>query len=184
MELTHQIRSWHDGILVGIGTALADNPRLTARLSHGNGHQPRPIVLDSQLRIPSGLRLFDHPMKPIIAATNHSNGLAARRINGSADILKLPATNAGQVSIEPLLESLGNRGVKSLMVEGGGRVLTSFLNSGCINKIIITIAPVFAGGYDAVQPLREKRWAELPRLENMQSLTCGSDLIVAGDFKD
>lgn len=183
MELTHFIRSQHDGILVGIGTALADNPRLTARYSNGGPTKhPRPIVLDSQLRIPDSLRLFNHPERPIIAVTCQTSDQQMVNFQPTADIIKLPSTAGGQVPIAGLLDQLGQKGIRHVMVEGGGRVLTSFLNAGCANQAIITIAPVFAGGYDAVHPLEEKNWAKLPRLQNLQTFNCGSDLVVTGSF--
>lgn len=180
--LTHQIRSQHDAILIGIGTALSDNPRLTARTSNNANSQPRPIVLDSLLRMPPNLRLFDHPQRPIIAVTCQTSEQKMAEFNRSADILKLKSTSDGRVPLDALLDSLGQQGVKSIMVEGGGRVLTSFLNSGCANQAIVTIAPVFAGGYDAIHRLQEASWSKLPRLENMQTFKCGADLVVAGSF--
>ncbi len=194
LDLTHFIRSQHDGILIGIGTALADNPRLTTRFSNGassaasiNGNgrahaHPRPIVLDSQLRIPARLRLFDHPERPIIAVAAPTTDTQLAKYSQSADIIQLPPTAEGRVSLDALLDRLGALGIRHVMVEGGGRVLTSFLNASCANQAIITIAPIFAGGYNAVHPLKEKNWAELPRLQNVQTFPCGSDLIVTGFF--
>ena len=68
------------------------------------------------------------------------------------------------------------------MVEGGGQIITSFLNNQLVNQAIITISPVFVGGYDAVQPLKQTDWQQLPRLTNMQTQPCGCDLIVSGNF--
>ena len=185
MRMTHQLRSDHDAILVGIGTALADNPRLTARIfddgpSNQPPSQPRPIVLDSQLRIPTDLRLFTHPKRPIIATTQPDKNNHLAGVN--AEIIQLPPTTNGQVPLAPLLNRLGQMGIRSVMVEGGGQVLTSFLNSNDANRAIITIAPLFVGGYDAIQPLSLNYESQLPRLHNMQTTRCGSDIIVAGDL--
>ena len=181
MRMTHQLRTRHDGILVGIGTVLADNPSLTARIGlDKNCKQPRPIILDSRLRLPADSRLLAHPLRPIIATTDPINPSQKNRI--SSDIMTLPATAKGEVALEPLLNQLGKRGIRSVMVEGGGRIITSFLNAQIANRAIITIAPVFVGGYDAVQPLNHSGWQQLPRLHDMQTLSCGSDLIVTGNF--
>ena len=181
MRMTHQLRTRHDGILVGIGTVLADNPSLTARVGlDKNCKQPRPIVLDSHLRIPADSRLLSHPLRPIVATTDSADYKETAEL--SSDIIRLPATKNGEVSLDPLLTQLGKQGIRSVMVEGGGRIITSFLNAQVANRAIITIAPVFAGGYDAVQPLDRSAWQQLPRLQDMQTLPCGSDLIVAGNL--
>ena len=181
MRMTHQLRTRHDGILVGIGTVLADDPSLTARVGlEKNCKQPRPIILDSHLRTPTESRLLSHPLRPIIATTDSADDEQASKL--SSDIMRLPASKNGEVALEPLLNQLGKQGIRSVMVEGGGRIITSFLNAQIANRAIITIAPVFVGGYDAVQPLDHLGWHQLPRLQDMQTLPCGSDLIVAGNF--
>lgn len=183
MRMTHQLRTRHDGILVGIGTVMSDNPSLTARIGLGkNCSQPRPIVLDSRLRTPAESRLFTHKLRPIVATTLFSD--QTHQDNLEADVICLPATTDGEVALEPLLSQLGSMGIRSVMVEGGGRIITSFLKAQIANQAIITIAPVFAGGYDAVQPLNQTGWQQLPRLVDMQTHACGSDLIVSGRFID
>lgn len=183
MRMTHQLRTRHDGILVGIGTVMADNPSLTARIGLGkNCSQPRPIVLDSRLRTPAGSRLFSHSLRPIVATTLFSDQKQQEKLD--ADVICLPATADGEVALGPLLNQLGSMGIRSVMVEGGGRIITSFLNAQIVNQAIITIAPVFAGGYDAVQPLNQTGWQQLPRLIDMQTQPCGSDLIVYGSFAE
>ena len=181
MRMTHQLRTRHDGILVGIGTVLADNPSLTARIGlEKNCKQPRPIILDSHLRIPTESRLLSHPLRPIVATTDLADHNLEPKL--SSDIIRVQATKSGKVALEPLLNHLGKLGIRSVMVEGGGRIITSFLNAQIANRAIITIAPVFVGGYDAVQPLDQSTWQQLPRLHDMQTIPCGSDLIVAGNF--
>ena len=181
MQITHQLRSRHDGILVGIGTVLADNPSLTARSGEKQmKHQPRPIVVDSHLRTPANSRLFNHPLRPIIGT---ALPIQEPQIELNADIIRLPATDAGDVDLNALLSRLRLMKIRSVMVEGGGRIITSFLNAKLANRAIITIAPVLAGGYGAVQTLNHAEWLQLPRLINMQTQPCGSDLIVSGCFE-
>ena len=184
MEMTHQLRAMHDGILVGIGTALADNPRLTARFQPANGnHQPRPIVLDSQLRISESMRLFSHPKQPIIATTRRNGQIEKSGLqNHRADVISLPATTNQKVDLLSLLYSLGEKGLRSIMVEGGGQVITSFLNDNLANIAIITVAPVFAGGYNVTQTVNQTHWHKLPRLQDIQTYPCGSDFVLKGEF--
>lgn len=184
MEMTHQLRSMHDGILVGIGTAIADNPRLTARCPNGqNLPQPRPIVLDSRLQVSEDMKLFAHPKRPIIATTVQGPDVYKKPfLTHQADVMTLPATAEKRVDLLALLDSLGKRGVKSVMIEGGGQVITSFLNLNLANAAIITIAPVFAGGYSVTQNVIHPHWNKLPRLKDINMVPCCSDMIVKGTF--
>ena len=85
LRLTHRLRSMHDAILVGIGTVLSDNPRLTVRLV--NGQNPRPIVVDSQLRIPLNCKLFhENSVTPWVAATENIRPAAEKRSKLQAQV--------------------------------------------------------------------------------------------------
>lgn len=180
MALTHELRAAHDAILVGIGTVLADDPRLTAR---GEGAcQPQPVVLDSRLRFPASARLLAHPRPPWIAATARADPARAAEIEAAgAAVLKLPAGPEGRVSLPALLAELARREIASVMVEGGAEVITAFLRAGLADVMLVTIAPVLAGGYHAVQGLDTGEWAALPRLEEVRVERAGDDIIVWGD---
>lgn len=181
MRVTHELRAAHDAIVVGIGTVLADNPQLTVRLT--GGQNPQPIVLDSQLRFPLTARLGTHPRGLWIATTHSQNGAHREALEGAGiRLLTLDAGKDGLVDLNALLDRLGGLGIKSLMVEGGGEVISSFLRQGLAHRAVITIAPVFAAGYQAVQALNAGHWGELPRLSDVQILRAGEDLIVWGNL--
>ena len=184
-ELTHRLRSAHDAILVGIGTVLADNPLLTVRLVEGPN--PQPVVLDSRLRFPLQARLLSGPHSPWIAMG--ASAPAASRLaleKAGARLLYLPSDEGGRVSLTALLDCLGQQGVNSLMVEGGARVITSFLAEGLVDQVVLTIAPVFVGGLQAVDGLVGKsannRLVGYPRLDVVGSEFLGQDLVVWGDL--
>lgn len=184
MRLTHQLRAAHDAILVGIGTVLADDPRLTVRLAEGQN--PQPVVVDSNLRFPAGANLTTHPRGVWIATTDADAVGDTRRAalaEAGARLLILPANGDGHVDLQALLVHLGELGVDSLMVEGGAAVITSFLRLRLADRAVITIAPLFAAGYHAVQPLKIDHWNHLPRLQAMQATQVGDDLIVWGDLR-
>jgi GTP cyclohydrolase II len=177
LRLTHQLRAAHDAILVGIGTVLADDPRLTVRLTPGN--HPQPIVLDSSLRIPLESRLLAEPVHPLWIATTRDApddrraALAARGVQ----LVDLPTSPEGGVSLHSLLSKLAENGTNSLMVEGGARVIASFLRQQLVNQVLLTIAPCFVGGVPALStPLV----GNFPRLRDMQVELLGEDLIVWG----
>jgi riboflavin-specific deaminase-like protein len=143
--LTHRLRSLHDGLLVGIGTILSDDPRLTVRLAAGPS--PRPIVLDSRLRIPASARIWEHPAVPWIATTDRAPAARAREIEqSSGQVLVCPAEARGRVDLAFLLSDLHRRGVRRVMVEGGPTVLSSFLAEQLADALVLTLAPRLLAG--------------------------------------
>ena len=108
-RFTHQLRAHHDGVLVGIGTVLADDPQLTVRLVEGEN--PQPVILDSHLRMPPGARLLKSH-NPWIAITDQAD---SRRVSEFEDqgihILNLPADSEGKVSLPDLLVHLDQAGI-------------------------------------------------------------------------
>ena len=140
----HRLRSQHDAILVGINTVIADDPELTARLDGEEPRQPVRIVLDSQLRIRQSSRVVG--ANTLIATTKPG------RV-GLAEVLNLPATEEGRVSLPDLLDELGKRNLISLLIEGGGEVHAAFFARGLVDKIYAYIAPRLIGGKDAPGPL-------------------------------
>ena len=180
LRLTHALRARHDAILVGIGTVLADDPQLTVRLVEGRN--PRPVIVDSQLRCPPGARMFRAGAgQPIIATTTlASESCAVALQQAGARILRLPHTPDGRVSLPDLLAALRAEGIASLMVEGGAGIITSFIRSRLVDEIMLTIAPLFVGGVRAVTALLAADAAALPRLRNATWQQLGPDFVVQG----
>jgi GTP cyclohydrolase II len=148
--LTHQLRAAHDAILVGIGTVLADNPHLTVRLVESPS--PIPIILDSHLRLPLNSNLLKNPRPPLIVTTAPTNQEKQGRLEGlGAKIIRTLPDARGWVDLRSLLLQLADLGIKNVMVEGGARVITSFLSQHLVDWIVITIAPMFLGGLHAVE---------------------------------
>jgi riboflavin-specific deaminase-like protein len=177
LGLTHALRAAHDSILVGIGTLLADDPALTVR--HWQGPNPGPVVLDSQLRTPPGARVLTGGARGRvrIACTDAAEGRHARLAATGAEVLQLPAWANGWVDLAALLEALGAAGVGRVMVEGGARVLTSFLRAELADYAVVTVTPRLLGGLHAVGALERPR---LPRLANAASHGLGEDVVLAG----
>ena len=177
MTLTHALRAAHDAILVGVGTVLADDPRLTVRLVAGA--DPQPIVLDSTLRTPATVRLLDHPRGVWLLTTDRSREcdrtLLAER---GAEISVLPADAAGRVDLAAALALLAQRGVRSLMVEGGATVLSSFVAAHLVNYAVVTLAPRLVGGVHAFQ---QSLNGAAPHLAQVAYTQAGDDLIVWGE---
>lgn len=174
-KLTHQLRSLHDGILVGIGTVLADDPQLTVR--EWNGNNPQPIVLDSQLRLPPTARVCTASDKRCWVVTA-KEAVAQQALD--CELLRVAGNGAGQVSLKAALQCLHERGIRRLMVEGGGSVLSALLREQLVDAVVLTIAPKILGGYKALGDLGFACESRLPSLVSPQSGQLGTDIIVWG----
>jgi 3,4-dihydroxy 2-butanone 4-phosphate synthase/GTP cyclohydrolase II len=179
MAMTHGLRASHEAILVGIGTVLADNPRLNVRLAPGR--DPQPVVVDSRLRFPPYANLLKNGRAPWIAT--HEGADAERQhvleVAG-AKVLRLPGNN-GWVDLAGLLAYLGSMGINSLMVEGGAQIITSFLASRLVDQVVLTIAPLLVGGLRVVDHQGHSSLRRLPRLQNLSYQQLGEDLVLRGE---
>lgn len=175
MRLTHRLRAVHDGILVGVNTVLADNPRLNVRLVEGQN--PRPLILDSRLRTPPNARLFSTGARPIIFTSQRADAdLAKKLVASGATIVRLAVDEDGRLSLVDLLASLSKHGIQSVMVEGGAQVLTSFLDLGLADGVVVTVSPQFVGGIKAIG----RRLHGVPRIRQASFLRYGEDIVVWG----
>jgi diaminohydroxyphosphoribosylaminopyrimidine deaminase/5-amino-6-(5-phosphoribosylamino)uracil reductase len=151
--LVHQLRGRMDAVVVGIGTALADDPLLTAR-------PPGPrtllrVVLDSAARLPLTARLVETAREtPLLVATSPSadeGKVAALRARG-CEVLRLPPSGQ-RPGVAALLDELGRRRLTNVLVEGGAEVLGSFLDARAVDEVHVFIAPRLAGGAGAKTPI-------------------------------
>jgi riboflavin-specific deaminase-like protein len=178
MKMTHQLRATHDGILVGIGTVLADNPQLTTRLVVGP--HPQPIILDSHLRTPLQANIINHPNKVLIACAEGSQRERKTALREAGVELIVVSQEMGDyLNLEELLLSLKLRGIDSLMVEGGVEVITSFLSKELVDVLVLTIAPRLIGGLHAPGKLLETH----PKLRDLDWIESEEDLIVWGNIE-
>ncbi len=181
LTMTHALRASHDAILVGIGCVLADNPRLTVRLVCGGN--PQPVIVDSRLRVPLSSNLLGNcGPPPWIATTDKADEKKGKALESAgATVIRLKSTPAGAVDLPMLLLSLGERGVNSVMVEGGARIISSFVTSRLIDQVVITIAPILVGGLRVMEGPFPVSPRHFPRLRNMVYERAGEDLILCGN---
>lgn len=187
LRLTHRLRAAHTAILVGIGTVLADDPSLTVR--HAEGEDPQPVILDSHLRFPLEARLLQsgpaRPQRraPWIATTSASDPARRAALEAAgARLLVFEPGEQGSVSLPALLKRLGAEGAASVMVEGGARVISSFLRLGLADLAVVTIAPLFVGGLPVFDGPQEPGC--FPRLRAACGEQMGEDWIVSGRLGD
>jgi GTP cyclohydrolase II len=181
LRLTHQLRASHDAILVGIGTVLADDPRLTVRLV--SGPNPQPVILDSHLRLPLTARLLQNGRAPWIATNNTADPAQIIALQtAGATVWTLPLDEYGLLSLPALLARLKEQGINSLMVEGGARVITSFLAQQLVDRLVVTVSPRLLGGLNAVANLGQRLNGHgLPHLHNPDYQWLGQDVVLSGE---
>ncbi|MEX2161619.1 MAG: RibD family protein [Anaerolineales bacterium] len=175
-KLTHKLRAAHDALLVGIGTILSDDPQLNVRLVEGG--DPQVVILDSRLRFPPTAKLMSQGRRPIVfctalASSQTQDALAAAGVQ----VERQAANNSDRIDLPPMLERLNTLGVRRLMVEGGGEVISSFLSAGLVDRLAITIAPVFVSGYKPIpSPVRSN-------LNGLAAEKYGKDIVIWGDIQ-
>ena len=181
----HQLRAEHDAVMVGSGTVLADDPRLTAREVPGGSRQPLRVIVDSRLRTPATARVFATDGGTVLVVTTEGAdpGRARALIEAGAELLALPAV-AGRVPLSELLQRLGDRQVTSLLVEGGPTLLGSLWEERLGDRIAAFVAPVLVGGAGAPGPFGglgaatlERSW----RVAGLKAEPVGPDLLLTAE---
>jgi GTP cyclohydrolase II len=179
-RISHGLRAACDAVLVGVGTAIVDNPQLTVRMVPGSS--PLRVVLDSTLRLPPTARLLDDQAGTIVITTEHSSEERRHALRARAVGVHVVDAGPRGVDLAAALRTLRELGVASLLVEGGGRVITSFFAEKLVDRLVLGIAPTIMGtGIDAVGDLEVARVAESVRLTNRSVHEAGDDLLVAAD---
>lgn len=178
-QLVHRWRDEMDAVMVGIGTVLADDPRLTCR--RRGGRDPLRVVVDSRLRIPLTARVLTKKAAPatlLASAMSEGRKVSALRARG-ATVLSAPG-RAGRVSLRRLLDVLGRRGVASVLLEGGATLAASALREGLVDRLYLFLAPMMIGGdgQALLAPLGVSRLSGAPRLRIVASERVGEDWLV------
>ncbi|GAC94217.1 hypothetical protein PHSY_001788 [Pseudozyma hubeiensis SY62] len=156
MLLTHQLRTLHDGIMVGIGTVLNDNPQLNARLLSPpppTSELPRPIVLDSRLRMPTDCKLIRNygagiGRKPLVLTSGTVDPQRQAQLEeAGVEVMKLHDNSSAELlDWTTILRVIHQAGIRRLMVEGGAAVIDSLMKQPqLIDALLVTIAPVTVG---------------------------------------
>lgn len=149
-ERVDRLRAEADAILVGVGTVLADDPSLTVKDDdrRAEGGNPTRVVLDSRARTPTDAAVLDDEAETVVAVTDEADDGRVSALGNPADVVR-PESPDDRVDVRALLDELDRRGVESLMVEGGGETIASFLDAGVVDELTVYVAPVFVGGRDA-----------------------------------
>jgi GTP cyclohydrolase II len=182
-RVSHALRAGCDAVLVGARTLLQDDPQLTVRMVPGAS--PLRVVLDSALRTPLTAKVLSDDAATIILCRPDAD--AARRealASTGVTVRDVPAGPDG-LRVDAVLRLLRSFGVASLLVEGGGRVITSMLRAAAVDRVVVSLAPTILGsGVEAVGPLGVDRVAEGIRLVNRSVHLAGDDVLLGFDVAD
>ncbi|MEJ5343861.1 RibD family protein [Chloroflexus sp.] len=184
LRFCHRLRANSDAIMVGVGTVLRDDPRLTTRLV--TGPDPLRVIVDTHLRTPTTAAVIrDGAGAGTLLACTAAAPLE-RRIalqECGATVLTMPEAAGGGVDLAALLAMLGERRVASVMVEGGARLITSLLRANLVDALAVTIAPIILGsGPSAIGDLGILTLNQALRLTNVTWTTYGADVVIEGDL--
>lgn len=183
----HWLRARADAILVGIGTVLADDPRLTVRLGrrHGParaGARPLRVVLDSRLRLPLRAKMLWEPSggQVIVITTSRAHDARIKKIeHQGARVIQVAADRRG-VSLPAALRALADLGVNHVVVEGGAEVNAALLQGRLVDRLVLYMAPKLLGGRDALSVIggSAPRLADAISLDDVTITKIGADLRV------
>jgi len=176
-----ELREEHDAILVGIGTVLADDPRLTRRLGLNAGGPWYRIVLDSTLRTPPGAAVVkEAPETTLIVHTDRApKDRRARLAAAGVRLLELPRGDRGRPELASVLEALASLPVAALLVEGGAEIHGALVDAGVVDELALFIAPTILGGRSAPMAVAGEGCSHLSdayRMDIEDMSRVGSDL--------
>jgi len=181
----HRLRDIVDVVMVGAGTVLADDPRLTVRLA-GKGRNPRPLIVDSRIRVSAKARVFNSTAAggAMVATTAQAEARKRKLIrNAGAEILIVRKDRAGRVDLKALMRELGTRKIASVLMEGGAELFTSALENGIVDKMILFFAPrllLDGKARSMACGTHVRRLEQALKIRDMQVKRVGADFMVIG----
>ena len=159
----HRIRAEVDAVIIGIGTAIADDPQLTTR--HVEGPNPVRVVIDPNGRLPGALAMLHDNAAPVLVITRPGSAVPA-----GAEALELEC-DGGSFPPETMIRALAERGLRRLLVEGGAETLARFLNASAIDELHLMVAPIVLGSGKTglnLKPISELDEAMRPLVRTMR----------------
>lgn len=183
-EMVHRLRNKYQAIMVGVDTVIKDNPRLTTRLIEG-GRDPLRVIVDSRGRTPLESKILHLESRACTVIASTQNLPASKEkayCEKGAEVWKLPRKQ-GRVDLKALLEKLYQKGVDSVLLEGGATLNWSFIKEELVDRLFIFIAPKIIGGEKAPGPVGGEglSWMEEAlRVRNLKVEKIGRDYVFTG----
>jgi len=181
-ERAHALRASHDAIMVGTGTAVADDPQLTCRLPGLDHRSPVRVVIDRHLRIPPAARLIaDAHVVPtwVLTLPSADPDRRAAFLASRVTLIDVDPDRTGQVDLAAALTALGERGITRLLVEGGAGLAAAFFRARLVDRLVWVHAPLAIGGdgIPAIAGLDLAALADAPAFERLSTETIGDDVL-------
>jgi GTP cyclohydrolase II len=179
-QVAHAMRAGCDAVLVGVGTLLQDDPQLTVRMVPGAS--PLRVVLDSALRTPLTAKVLSDDAATVLLCRPDADPERRGALAAAGAMVREVAPGPGGLAVDDVLRVLRALGVASLLVEGGGRVLTSMLRAAVADRVVVSLSPTIIGaGVEAVGTMDVDRVADGIRLGNRSVFLAGEDVLLAYD---
>jgi GTP cyclohydrolase II len=179
-QLSHAMRAGCDAVLVGARTLLQDDPQLTVRMVPGAS--PLRVVLDSTLRTPLTAKVLSDDAATVILCRPDADPARRRALESSGATVRDVVPGPDGLQVDEVLRLLRSIGIASLLVEGGGRVITSLLRAAAVDRVVVSLSPTIVGsGVEAVGPLGVDRVADGIRLVNRSVFLAGEDVLIGYD---
>jgi diaminohydroxyphosphoribosylaminopyrimidine deaminase/5-amino-6-(5-phosphoribosylamino)uracil reductase len=181
-----RLRAWSDAVVVGSGTALADDPQLTVRdPRYASARPPLRVIVDPSGRVPGDRRAFDDAAPTLVATTELAPASWRQGwIDAGADVTVVDSDEPGGVSLPALVETLGKRDIQGLLIEGGPTLAWSAVRDGVVDQLVVYLAPMLIGGHDATGWLAGSGFAPIGRAARVDLVSVehlGGDLKVVAD---
>jgi GTP cyclohydrolase II len=182
-RVSHAMRAACDAVMVGANTVLADNPQLTVRMVPGAS--PIRVVLDSTLRAPPDAAIFGPDAASIVLTSERSDSGRRAALRERGVEVEVVRGSPDGIDLEHGLARLLDLGIRCVLVEGGGRVITSMLRGRLVDRVVVAVAPILLGtGTEAVGDLDTSLVANGLRLRQHTVCQVGADLLIAGDLEE
>lgn len=187
-EFAHHLRHSVDAVAIGSGTVLKDNPQLTVRLGNEKYFSHR-VIFDSSLKISPDARIFKEQDKGrLYVVTSEKTGSEKTKLleGSGVTIIRVSSDENGFPDVKESIHKLAGEGITSILVEGGAKLISSFIKSGMANKLVAVFASIIIGGRSAVPMIDDlgiEKIADAVILKNHRWRKFGDEIIFTGYFK-
>lgn len=184
-KYVHNLRNRYKGIMVGVNTVIMDNPLLNTRLENGEGIDPVKIIVDSTARIPLDSNVFNQKSssETIVVVSELADKEKIKAIEDVGGSVIVTPAKDNKVDLNFLMDTVGARGIDSILLEGGGTLNFSAIREGIVHKVISFISPKIVGGKMSLTPVEGEGVPyvkDAVKLKELKTYNIGEDIVIEG----